>query len=94
MGMSLNAEEALAMTSVADGSVESALDYAEFKQIMKRIDQEIKSSPSFVRTRVPSAMIMSKIIGTPDTTPSTAGSSSTLRDPFLKLSPVNARGDK
>lgn len=89
MGMSLNLEEACAMTSVADGTCERAVDYAEFKQILKRIEQKIKHSPSFARTSIPSTMAMAKIIGTPDTTPQTAGASSTPKNQFMKLSPMN-----
>ncbi len=46
MGMSLNAEEALAMTYVADGSIEGEVNYHEFKQICRRIDSEISHRPS------------------------------------------------
>ncbi len=41
MGMSINSEEALAMTSIADTSNEGLISYLQFKQICKRIDRQI-----------------------------------------------------
>lgn len=42
MGMTINREEAIAMTSIADTSTDQMIEYAEFKGICKRIDKHIK----------------------------------------------------
>lgn len=40
MGLSLNKDEVLAMTSVADTSKEGQINYSQFKHVWKRVDEE------------------------------------------------------
>ncbi len=46
MGMQINEDEALAMTSIADTSRDGLISYAQFKQICKRINHHLAKEVS------------------------------------------------
>lgn len=91
MGMPLNEEEALAMTSVIDGAVDGEVNYYEFKQICRIIESEIAVCPSAqMRSLKPNDAVWANRfpITSPDTTPSSMASKETPENGF-RPSPVN-----
>lgn len=52
MGLSLNNEEVLAMTSVADTSKEGEINYSQFKQVCRRVDKGHDHKVATVETKI------------------------------------------
>lgn len=67
MGLSLNSDEVLAMTSVADTSKEGEISYNQFHQIWRRIDSELEDKPAastVVKNVAPNAPMIRNVVQT------------------------------